>query len=150
MNTKKNITQQKKELSIKKTGRPSKYNKTVINEFITLLQEGTPLKEAQRQPGLKWSTFVSYKNADEKLKEAYQTARADGIDYSLQEIDDLIKETLNDKSKQSMMKTKLIDTLTRHRHFLASKLNRESYGTHQDKITLTNNKGEQFSIEWQK
>ena len=49
-----------------------------------------------------------------------------------------------------MMKTKLIDTLTRHRHFLASKLNRESYGTHQDKITLTNNKGEQFSIEWQK
>ena len=84
MNTKKNITQQKNELSIKKTGRPSKYNKTVINEFITLLQEGTPLKEALRQTGLKWSTFVSYKNADEKLKEAYQTARADGIDYSLQ------------------------------------------------------------------
>ena len=136
----------------KKTGRPQKYSKSIIKNILEKLAVGESIRSVIKEENITWNTFRKWMNNDEKLREQYERAKADGIHYSIDDIEQLCKSTYSKAlTKQvDLNAIKSLDILVRHKQFMASKLAPKTYGTDKQQITMSNNKGEKFSIEWSK
>ena len=87
-----------------------------------------------------------------ELREQYEQAKSDGIHFTLDLVEDQCKDMIKDANdkKVNLNSIKALDIFVKHKQFLASKLSPKTFGSDQNKLALTNNKGEKFEIEWSK
>tara|TARA_R100000329_G_scaffold35025_1_gene32808 strand:- start:563 stop:994 length:432 start_codon:yes stop_codon:yes gene_type:complete len=139
---------------IKAQGRPPKYNQSrnAVKRILEALAVGESIRKAIAKENLSWNTFRKWMNEKPELREQYEQAKSDGIHYTLDQVEVDIKELVvkaNDKTA-NLNSIKAMDILVKHKQFLASKLSPRTFGTDRQQLSLTNNKGEKFSIEWSK
>ena len=119
---------------IKAQGRPPKFNQSrnAIKRILEALATGESIRKA--------------------IAEQYEQAKSDGIHYTLDAVEDQCKNMIVDANNKTanLNSIKALDILVRHKQFLASKLSPKTFGTDKQQLSLTNNKGEKFSIEWSK
>ena len=139
---------------VKAQGRPPKYNQSrnAIKRILEALAVGESIRKAIAKENLSWNTFRKWMNEKPDLRTAYEQAKSDGIHYTLDQVEVDIKELVdkaNDKTA-NLNSIKAMDILVKHKQFLASKLSPRNFGSDRQQLSLTNNKGEKFSIEWSK
>lgn len=138
--------------STKKTGRPVKYTKTLIDQVFTLISQGINPTDAVKKCKLTWSNFYTHVFNDEKLRLAYDQAKHAGADFKLSEFNNLLKELkekVKDDEKINMSTIKGYEIIQKQTQWEASKSASTMYGDSKERITLTN--GDQtFAIEWSK
>ena len=139
---------------IKAQGRPPKYNQSrnAVKRILEALAVGESIRKAIAKENLSWNTFRKWMNEKPELREQYEQAKSDGIHYTLDQVEVDIKELVdkaNDKTA-NLNSIKAMDILVKHKQFLASKLSPRNFGSDRQQLSLTNNKGEKFSIEWSK
>jgi len=136
----------------KKTGRPSKYSKSIIKNILERLAKGESIRAVIKEENISWNTFRKWMNDDEQLRKDYETAKSDGIQFTIDDIEQLCKSTYSKAlDKQvDLNAIKSLDILVRHKHFMASKLSPRTFGSDKQQVTLQNNRGEKFQIEWSK
>ena len=138
----------------KTKGRLPKYNQSrnAIKRILEALATGDSIRKAIAKENLSWNTFRKWMNEKPELREQYEQAKSDGIHYTLDQVEVDIKELVdkaNDKTA-NLNSIKAMDILVKHKQFLASKLSPRNFGSDRQQLSLTNNKGEKFSIEWSK
>jgi len=131
---------------LKAQGRPPKFNQSrnAIKRILEALATGESIRKAIAKENLSWNTFRKWMNEKPELREQYEQAKSDGIHYTLDAVKDATDKKVNLNS------IKALDILVKHKQFLASKLSPKTFGTDKQQLSLTNNKGEKFSIEWSK
>ncbi len=139
---------------VKAQGRPPKYNQSrnAVKRILEALAVGESIRKAIAKENLSWNTFRKWMNEKPELREQYEQAKSDGIHYTLDQVEVDIKELVdkaNDKTA-NLNSIKAMDILVKHKQFLASKLSPRNFGSDRQQLSLTNNKGEKFSIEWSK
>jgi len=139
---------------IKAQGRPPKFNQSrnAIKRILEALATGESIRKAIAKENLSWNTFRKWMNEKPELREQYEQAKSDGIHYTLDAVEDQCKDMIVDANNKTanLNSIKALDILVRHKQFLASKLSPKTFGTDKQQLSLTNNKGEKFSIEWSK
>ena len=139
---------------VKAQGRPPKYNQSrnAVKRILEALATGESIRKAIAKENLSWNTFRKWMNEKPDLRTAYEQAKSDGIHFTLDQVEDQCKDMIksaNDKTA-NLNSIKALDILVRHKQFLASKLSPKTFGSDRQQLSLTNNKGEKFSIEWSK
>ncbi|HBY66887.1 MAG TPA: hypothetical protein DEG69_03420 [Flavobacteriaceae bacterium] len=135
-------------------GRPPKFNasRNAVKRILEALAKGQSIRRAIKEEDISWNTFRKWMFEKPELREAYEQAKSDGIHYTLDSVEDQCKDMIksaNDKTA-NLNSIKALDILVRHKQFLASKLSPKTFGTDKQQLSLTNAKGEKFSIEWSK
>ena len=77
----------------KKTGRPSKYSKSIIKNILERLAKGESIRAVIKEENISWNTFRKWMNDDEQLRKDYETAKSDGIQFTIDDIEQLCKST---------------------------------------------------------
>ena len=138
----------------KVNGRPPKYNQSrnAIKRILEALAQGDSIRKAIAKENLSWNTFRKWMSEKPDLREAYEQAKSDGIHYTLDSVEEDIKEMIKAANNKTanLNAVKTLDILVRHKQFLASKLSPKTFGTDKQQLSLTNAKGEKFQIEWSK
>lgn len=118
------IIEQKKN----KPGRKLKYNKTLLREIFEDLAKGEAIRSALNKPGRPaWSTFREYINKDPELMSEYLKSRSDGVEYQLNDAEDLLNNTIDEakaKGKGDLALTHLVKTSIDLVRWKAEKLNK--------------------------
>ena len=107
-------------------GRPPKFNasRNAVKRILEALAKGQSIRRAIKEEDISWNTFRKWMFEKPELREQYEQAKSDGILYTLDQV--------------------------KHKQFLASKLSPKTFGTDKQQISMSNAKGEKFSIEWSK
>jgi hypothetical protein len=94
----------------------TKYNKTLIKEILSELAVGksirsclSPINKGIDRPC--WETFRSWMRKDPSLRQQYEDAKTDGIEYLLSDAQDLLNESIENskfKEKTDLGQTHLI------------------------------------------
>ena len=139
---------------IKTSGRPPKFNQSrnAVKRILEALATGESIRKAIAKENLSWNTFRKWMADKPELREQYEQAKSDGIHFTLDLVEDQCKDMIKDANdkKVNLNSIKALDIFVKHKQFLASKLSPKTFGSDQNKLALTNNKGEKFEIEWSK
>jgi hypothetical protein len=135
-------------------GRPPKFNasRNAVKRILEALARGQSIRRAIKEEDISWNTFRKWMFEKPELREQYEQAKSDGILYTLDQVEEEIRELVvkaNDKTA-NLNSIKAMDILVKHKQFLASKLSPKTFGTDKQQISMSNAKGEKFSIEWSK
>ena len=135
-------------------GRPPKFNasRNAVKRILEALAKGQSISRAIKEEDISWNTFRKWMFEKPELREQYEQAKSDGILYTLDQVEEEIRELVikaNDKTA-NLNSIKAMDILVKHKQFLASKLSPKTFGTDKQQISMSNAKGEKFSIEWSK
>ena len=110
----------------KKPGRKPKYNKTLLREVFEDLAKGLSITKALQKPNRPaWSTFREYLNNYPDLKEEYLKAKSEGIEFVLNEAENLLDETITEtqqKGKGDLALTHLVKSSVDFAKWKAEKL----------------------------
>tara|TARA_R100000655_G_scaffold48999_1_gene86495 strand:- start:2543 stop:2974 length:432 start_codon:yes stop_codon:yes gene_type:complete len=138
----------------KTSGRPPKFNQSrnAVKRILEALATGESIRKAIAKENLSWNTFRKWMADKPELREQYEQAKSDGIHFTLDLVEDQCKDMIKDANdkKVNLNSIKALDIFVKHKQFLASKLSPKTFGSDQNKLALTNNKGEKFEIEWSK
>ena len=136
----------------KKTGRPSKYSKTIVKNILERLARGESIRSATESENITWPTWRAWLVKDEDLRTKYAQAKQDGIDYTFDDVQTVTRDAIDKATNKQMdmASIKALDIWTKHKQFKASKLQPKVYGSDKQQLSLTNSNGQTLSIEWEK
>jgi hypothetical protein len=131
--------------------KPSIYTKELANKVLEGLARGRSIRNVLEEVGIAWETWRQWLNKKPELREQYSLAKEDGIEWSLGELEDVAKDTVekSQSTKMDMANVKAIDTYIKHKQWLASKLAAKRYGD-KTQMEIGNIKDQSFSIKWDK
>tara|TARA_R110000851_G_scaffold238681_7_gene391471 strand:+ start:942 stop:1343 length:402 start_codon:yes stop_codon:yes gene_type:complete len=132
-------------------GRPSKYNKELVNTVLEELALGKSIRAALKTVQVEWPTWRSWLIKYPELRESYNQSKEDGIEYSMADVDEIAREAVlkSSETKMDMANVKAIDTFIKHKQWMASKLHAKKYGD-KAQMEIGNIKDQSFSIKWDK
>lgn len=134
-----------------KVGCPTKYNKDLVNKILERLAQGQSIRSAVVDEGITWPTWRDWLRKKPDLREQYDQAKQDGIEYTLGEIENIAQDTVQRArtKKADITEVKAVETLIKNKQWLASKLYAKKYGSHQQ-MTIGNIEDQSFKIAWDK
>lgn len=134
-------------------GRRTKYNKKVMSEICSELAIGKTIRQVL-SPAVKgrpcWESFRTYLNKYPELREQYSNAKADGIEYSLCQAQELLNESLANsklKDKTDLGQTHLIKAALDLAKWKAEKLNPSVYG--KNNTLAVQNGDNKIVVKWE-
>jgi hypothetical protein len=129
----------------------SKYTKELVETVLQELARGKSIRAALKVVNIDWETWRSWLIKKADLREKYNQAKEDGIEYSMAEVDEVAKNAVkkSSESKMDMANVKAIDTFIKHKQWMASKLAAKKYGD-KTQMEIGNMKDQSFSIKWDK
>jgi hypothetical protein len=129
----------------------SKYTKELVETVLQELARGKSIRAALKVVSIDWETWRSWLIKKPDLREKYNQAKEDGIEYSMAEVDEVAKNAVkkSSESKMDMANVKAIDTFIKHKQWMASKLAAKKYGD-RTQMEIGNIKDQSFSIKWDK
>jgi hypothetical protein len=129
----------------------SKYTKELVETVLQELARGKSIRAALKVVNIDWETWRSWLIKKADLREKYNQAKEDGIEYSMAEVDEVAKNAVkkSSESKMDMANVKAIDTFIKHKQWMASKLAAKKYGD-KTQMEIGNIKDQSFSIKWDK
>jgi|DEB0MinimDraft_10_1074344.scaffolds.fasta_scaffold00210_2 hypothetical protein len=132
-------------------GQPTKYNKEIVESILERLATGQSIRTAVIDEGITWPTWRTWLRNKADLREKYDQAKEDGIEYTLGEIEHIAQDTVQraKTKKADIIEVKAVETLIKNKQWLASKLHAKKYGSHQQ-MTIGNIENQSFKIDWDK
>ena len=135
---------------VKKQGnRPSKYKQSILADLFEMLARGKTIRECCKELDVSWTTLRQWINIDKKLNDQYLQAKHDSVLYTIEDLDKLLEEAKKDP-KLNMTKVKLLEIIQKNVHFKAGKLAPKIYGTEKQTMSIQDQKGNEFKVEWSK
>ena len=129
----------------------TKYSKELVDTVLQELAVGKSIREALKTVNISWEIWRQWLNKKTGLRESYNQAKEDGIEYSMADVDQVAKDAVKKSanSKMDMANVKAIDTFIKHKQWMASKLAARKYGD-RTQMEIGNMKDQSFSIKWDK
>lgn len=129
----------------------TKYSKELVDTVLQELAVGKSIREALKTVNISWEIWRQWLNKKTGLRESYNLAKEDGIEYSMADVDQVAKDAVKKSanSKMDMANVKAIDTFIKHKQWMASKLAARKYGD-RTQLEVGNMKDQSFSIKWDK
>ena len=129
----------------------TKYSKELVDTVLQELAVGKSIREALKTVNISWEIWRQWLNKKTGLRESYNLAKEDGIEYSMADVDQVAKDAVKKSanSKMDMANVKAIDTFIKHKQWMASKLAARKYGD-RTQMEIGNMKDQSFSIKWDK
>tara|TARA_R100001510_G_scaffold44822_1_gene41363 strand:+ start:971 stop:1372 length:402 start_codon:yes stop_codon:yes gene_type:complete len=129
----------------------TKYSKELVDTVLQELAVGKSIREALKTVNISWEIWRQWLNKKTGLRESYNQAKEDGIEYSMADVDQVAKDAVKKSanSKMDMANVKAIDTFIKHKQWMASKLAARKYGD-RTQLEVGNMKDQSFSIKWDK
>tara|TARA_Y100001938_G_scaffold131915_1_gene189553 strand:- start:71 stop:472 length:402 start_codon:yes stop_codon:yes gene_type:complete len=129
----------------------TKYTKELVETVLQELAMGKSIREALKTVDTAWETWRKWLNKKTGLRERYNQAKEDGIEYSMAEVEQVAKDAVkkSGESKMDMANVKAIDTFIKHKQWMASKLAAKKYGD-RTQMEIGNIQDQSFSIKWDK
>ena len=145
----------KTELSIKKAGRPQKYNSTLVKAVLEDIHSGKSVIEAIQDNKLSYTGFTAYLDKNKDLKREYYTAREWATEYKIKEKDKKFKkyfDKLDRGEKILLPEMKLFEIYVKDVQHFAGKTSPSQYGTDKEKATMAiqTASGDKLVFEWGK
>tara|TARA_B100000989_G_C19440284_1_gene426981 strand:- start:239 stop:658 length:420 start_codon:yes stop_codon:yes gene_type:complete len=135
----------------------TKYNKTLIKEILSELAVGksirsclSPINKAIDRPC--WETFRSWMRKDPELRQQYEDAKTDGIEYLLSDAQDLLNESIENskfKEKTDLGQTHLIKSFVDLSKWKSERIAPKYYAK-RDATTLNFDKNTPLVVKWDK
>jgi hypothetical protein len=131
--------------------KPSIYTKELANQVLEGLAQGKSIRNVLGEVGIAWETWRKWLIKRPDLRESYNQAKEDGIEWSLSEVEDIAKGVVSrsQNEKMDMANVKAVDTFIKHKQWMASKLAAKKYGD-KAQMEIGNIKDQSFSIKWDK
>jgi transposase len=133
----------------KQGNRPSKYKQSILSELFEMLARGKTTRECCKELDVSWTTLRQWINKDEKLNQQYLQAKHDSVLYTIEDLDVLLEQAKRDP-KLNMTRVKLYEIILKNMHFKASKLAPKVFGTEKQTMSIQDQKGNEFKVEWSK
>jgi transposase len=114
-----------------------------------MLARGKTIRECCKELDVSWTTLRQWINKDEKLNKQYLQAKHDSVLYTIEDLDTLLEQAKKDP-KLNMTKVKLLEIIQKNVHFKAGKLAPKIYGTEKQTMSIQDQKGNEFKVEWSK
>ena len=135
----------------------TKYNKTLIKEILSELAVGksirsclTPINKNKDRPC--WETFRSWMRKEPELRQQYEDAKTDGIEYLLSDAQDLLNESIENskhKDKTDLGQTHLIKSFLDLSKWKSERIAPKYYAK-RDATTLNFDKNTPLVVKWDK
>lgn len=129
----------------------TKYTKELVDTVLQELAMGKSIRESLKTVNIGWETWRLWLHKKTGLRERYNQAKEDGIEYSMADVDQIAKEAVKKsaETKMDMANVKAIDTFIKHKQWMASKLAARKFGD-KTQLEIGNMKDQSFSIKWDK
>lgn len=116
----------------KTPGRKTKYNKKLAEDICKDLAEGQSIRQVLKKEGRPcWQTLRNWIHKHPEFKEEYLKAKADGIEFTINNAENLLNESLEaskSQTKTDLGKTHLIKAALDFAKWKAEKLSPKVYG----------------------
>ena len=133
----------------KQGNRPSKYKQSILSDLFEMLARGQTIRECCKELDVSWTTLRQWINKDEKLNKQYLQAKHDSVLYTIEDLDILLEQAKKDP-KLNMTKVKLLEIIQKNVNFKSGKLAPKIYGTEKQTMSIQDQKGNEFKVEWSK
>tara|TARA_R110002110_G_scaffold225260_1_gene439286 strand:- start:1758 stop:2198 length:441 start_codon:yes stop_codon:yes gene_type:complete len=146
------MTQKLTEVTTNKQGnRPAKYKQSIMARLMELVAEGTTTREAVKELNVSWTTLRKWLN-EKNYQQLYRIAQSDQITFNHEKLDKMLEDAYQkaQAKKLTMTEVKLIELIQKNYHHKNSKLQNHVWGSEKQTMSISDSKGQEFKIEWQK
>ena len=146
------MTQKLTEVTTNKQGnRPAKYKQSIMARLMELVAEGTTTREAVKELNVSWTTLRKWLN-EKNYQQLYRIAQSDQITFNHEKLDKMLDDAYQkaQAKKLTMTEVKLIELIQKNYHHKNSKLQNHVWGSEKQTMSISDSKGQEFKIEWQK
>jgi len=135
----------------KRANRPSQYKSSIMQKLFELIAEGKTTREVVKELDVSWPTLRKWLE-DKTYYQQYLKARSDSVLFTVDDLDNILKEAhknARDK-KLTMTEVKLIELIQKNYHHKNSKLQNHIWGSERQTMSISDTKGNEFKVEWEK
>jgi len=146
------MTQKLTEVTTNKQGnRPAKYKQSIMARLMELVAVGTTTREAVKELNVSWTTLRKWLN-EKNYQQLYRIAQSDQITFNHEKLDKMLEDAYQkaQAKKLTMTEVKLIELIQKNYHHKNSKLQNHVWGSEKQTMSISDSKGQEFKIEWQK
>ena len=146
------MTQKLTEVTTNKQGnRPAKYKQSIMARLMELVAEGTTTRECVKELNVSWTTLRKWLN-EKNYQQLYRIAQSDQITFNHEKLDKMLDDAYQkaQAKKLTMTEVKLIELIQKNYHHKNSKLQNHVWGSEKQTMSISDSKGQEFKIEWQK
>lgn len=146
------MTQKLTEVTTNKQGnRPAKYKQSIMARLMELVAEGTTTRECVKELNVSWTTLRKWLN-EKNYQQLYRVAQSDQITFNHEKLDKMLDDAYEkaQAKKLTMTEVKLIELIQKNYHHKNSKLQNHVWGSEKQTMSISDSKGQEFKIEWQK
>tara|TARA_R110002050_G_scaffold22070_1_gene60569 strand:+ start:481 stop:924 length:444 start_codon:yes stop_codon:yes gene_type:complete len=135
----------------KQGNRPAKYKQSIMARLMELVAEGTTTREAVKELNVSWTTLRKWLN-EKNYQQLYRIAQSDQITFNHEKLDKMLDDAYQkaQAKKLTMTEVKLIELIQKNYHHKNSKLQNHVWGSEKQTMSISDSKGQEFKIEWQK
>ena len=135
----------------KQGNRPAKYKQSIMARLMELVAEGTTTRECVKELNVSWTTLRKWLN-EKNYQQLYRIAQSDQITFNHEKLDKMLDDAYQkaQAKKLTMTEVKLIELIQKNYHHKNSKLQNHVWGSEKQTMSISDSKGQEFKIEWQK
>ena len=129
-----------------------KYNQELLNKIYEQLALGNSIKSVLKDLNLSWEGFRQLMHKKPKVRQEYELAKQDGVDYLLSDSTTQLKKAIEEfkaNGKGDLATSHLIKENVQFNKWLASKL-LPKYNDNVKKLELANADNKPLIVKWSK
>ena len=135
----------------KRANRPAFYKSSIMTRLFELVAEGKTTRQCVKELDVSWPTLRKWLN-EKNYQSLYRVAQSDQVTLNHENLDKILDDAYKkaQEKKLTLTEVKLIELIQKNYHHKNSKLQNHIWGSEKQTMSISDTKGNEFKVEWQK